>query len=248
MRAAAGMCKGAPAWKVDVDRAVPMCSEIEPGVRAALLLYVYGIGVANGLLLPDEAMLRESAEALRVAEERGDEFALALARFLRGLILAQRDGPQRADGFELLAQSRETALRDRVNQAALQQLKVERGKEEARTGDVDAAVARLRAVVEEQFRSDAVMFLGAGVTAFVEALLQRGGEADVSEAAVAIEQLGAVSTEPDFVLFDVALLRLRALLARARGDEACYREFAQHYREMAASFGFEGHMALAQVL
>ncbi len=248
MQAAAGMCKGVPAWKDDVGRAVPMCAEFEPGVRAALLLYVYGIGVANGLLLPDAAMLSESAEALRVAEERGDEFALALARFLGGLILAQRDGPQRAEGFELLAQSRETALRDRVNQAALQQLKVERAKEEARTGDLDAAVARLRAVIEEQFRSDAVMFLGAGVTAFVEALLQRGGEADVSEAAGAIERLGAVSTEPDFVLFDVALLRLRALLARARGDEASYRDFAERYKATAASFGFEGHMALAEVL
>jgi len=248
MRAAAGMCMGIPAWKGDVDRAVPMCAEFEPGVRAGLLLYVYAIGVANGLLVPDAAMLRESAEALRVAEERGDEFALASARFLRGLILAQYGGPQRAEGFELLGQSRETALRDRVNQAALQQLKVERAKEEARTGDLDAAVARLRAVVEEQFRSDAVMFLGAGVTAFVEALLQRGGEADVSEAAAAIEQLGAVSTEPDFVLFDVALLRLRALLARARGDEDSYRDFAQRYGETAASYGFEGHLALAQLL
>jgi adenylate cyclase len=225
-----------------------MCSELEPGVRAALLLYVYGIGVANGLLLPDAAMLRESAEALRVAEERGDEFALALARFLRGLILAQRDGPQRADGFELLAASRETALRDRVNQAALQQLKVERAKEEARTGDLDAAVTRLRAVVEEQFRSDAVMFLGAGVTALVEALLERGAPADVGEAAAAIEHLGAVPTEPDFVLFDVTLLRLRALLARARGDEASYRDFSRLYARMATSFGFEGHMALAQLL
>ena len=213
-----GCAKASRGGGREVDRAVPMCAELEPGIRAALMLYVYGIGVANGLLLPDAAMLRESAEALRVAEERGDEFALALARFLRGLILAQYDGPQRADGFELLGQSRETALRDRVNQAALQQLKVERAKEEARTGDLDAAVAGLRAVVEEQFRSDAVMFLGAGVTAFVEALLQRGGEDDVSEAAAVIEQLGAVSTEPDFVLFDVALLRLRALLARARGD------------------------------
>jgi adenylate cyclase len=248
MRAAAGMCQGIPGWRAEVDRAVPMCAELEPGIRAALMLYVYAIGVANGLLLPDAAMLRESAEALRVAEERGDEFALALARFLGGLILAQCDGPRRAEGFELLAQSRETALRDRVNQAALQQLKVERAKEEARTGDLDAAVAGLRAVVEEQFRSDAVMFLGSGVTAFVEALLQRGGVDDVSEAAAVIEQLAAVSTDPDFVLFEVALLRLRALLARANGDGACYRDFAQRYQATAASYGFEGHLALAQLL
>ena len=61
------------------------------------------------------------------------------------------------------------------------------------------------------------MFLGAGVTALVESLLERGTEDDVSEAAAAIDQLAAVLTEPEnFVLFDVALLRLRALLARAR--------------------------------
>jgi adenylate cyclase len=225
-----------------------MCSQLEPGVRAALLLYIYGIGVANGLLLPDAAMLRESAEALRAAEGRGDEFALATARFLRGLILAESEGPHRAEGFEVLAQSRETALRDRVNQAALQQLKVERAKEEARSGDLDNAIALLRPVVEEQFRTDAMMFLGAGVTALVESLLQRGGEADVREAAAVIEQLGAVSAEPDFVLFDVTLLRLRALLARAHGDEASYRDFAQRYGAMATSFGFEGHRALARIL
>ena len=248
MRAAASMCKGTPAWKDDVNHAVPRCAEFEPGVRAALMLYVYGIGVANRLLRPDAEMLRESAEALRAAEERGDEFALALARFLRGLILVEGEGPQRAEGFELLGQSRETALRDRVNQAALQQLKVERAKEQARTGDLDAAVTRLRAVVEEQFRSDGLMFLGAGVTALVESLLERGSEADLSEAAGVIDQLEVVPTEPDFVLFDVALLRLRALLARARGEEAAYRDFAQRYRATAASFGFEGHLALAEVL
>ena len=248
LRAAAGMCMGAPGWKDDVDQAVPMCYQLEPGVRAALLLYIYGIGVANGLLLPDAAMLRESAEALRAAEGRGDEFALATARFLRGLILAESEGPHRAEGFEVLAQSRETALRDRVNQAALQQLKVERAKEEARSGDLDSAIALLRPVVEEQFRTDSVMFLGAGVTALVESLLERGGEADIREAAAAIEQLGAVPTEPDFVLFDVTLLRLRALLARAHGDEASYRDFAQRYGAMATSFGFEGHIALARIL
>ncbi len=69
-----------------------------------------------------------------------------------------------------------------------------------------------------------------------------------SRSAAAIEQLGAVPTEPDFVLFDVALLRLRALLARARGDESSYRDFAQRYRETAAPHGFEGHMALAELL
>jgi adenylate cyclase len=91
-------------------------------------------------------------------------------------------------------------------------------------------------------------FRGAAATALVETLLQRGQPADVDEAAAAVEKLAAVPTEPAFVLFDVALLRLRALLARARGDDASYLDFAERYRAMATSFGFEGHMALARAL
>ena len=41
-------------------------------------------------------------------------------------------------------------------------------------------------------------------------------------------------------------LRLRALLARSRGDEAGYRELRDRYRDMATSLGFEGHMKWAE--
>jgi adenylate cyclase len=44
------------------------------------------------------------------------------------------------------------------------------------------------------------------------------------------------------------LLRLQALLARARGDEAAYRQFVDRYRATATSYGFEGHMAMADAL
>jgi hypothetical protein len=44
------------------------------------------------------------------------------------------------------------------------------------------------------------------------------------------------------------LLRLRALLARARGDEAGYRDYRDRYRAMAKSLGFEGHIALAEAM
>jgi adenylate cyclase len=46
----------------------------------------------------------------------------------------------------------------------------------------------------------------------------------------------------------VALLRLRALLARSRGDNARYRDFADRYRERATSLGLEGHMATAEAM
>jgi hypothetical protein len=41
---------------------------------------------------------------------------------------------------------------------------------------------------------------------------------------------------------DIWLLRLRALLSRAQGDDASYRDCRDRYRAMATSLGFEGHM------
>jgi hypothetical protein len=35
-------------------------------------------------------------------------------------------------------------------------------------------------------------------------------------------------------------MRLRAMLAQAKGDEAVYRDFADRYRTMANELGFEG--------
>jgi hypothetical protein len=50
------------------------------------------------------------------------------------------------------------------------------------------------------------------------------------------------------VLRDVTLLRLRALVARARGDDDAYRELKNRYRTMPASLGFEGHIAMAKAM
>jgi hypothetical protein len=42
---------------------------------------------------------------------------------------------------------------------------------------------------------------------------------------------------------DIWLLRLSALLARARGDDVAYRDLVNRYRAMAKSLGFDGHKA-----
>ena len=44
------------------------------------------------------------------------------------------------------------------------------------------------------------------------------------------------------------LLRLRALLAGARGDDAAYRDLATRYRATAESLGFEGHIDWAEAM
>ena len=51
----------------------------------------------------------------------------------------------------------------------------------------------------------------------------RGRRRSFEDAQAAINRLAAVPTHPGFVLHEIALLRLRALLARAHGDEASSR-------------------------
>jgi adenylate cyclase len=41
---------------------------------------------------------------------------------------------------------------------------------------------------------------------------------------------------------------LRALLTRARGVEAAYRDYRDRYRAMATELGFEGHIAWADAM
>ncbi len=72
--------------------------------------------------------------------------------------------------------------------------------------------------------------------------------ADLDAAQAAIDWLAAVPTEPGYVLFEIPLLRLRALLASARGDEAGYRHYLDRYRTRAHESGFEGHIAMAQAM
>jgi hypothetical protein len=43
-------------------------------------------------------------------------------------------------------------------------------------------------------------------------------------------------------------MRLRALLAKARGDGAAYTDLRDRYRDMAKSLGFEGHIAWAEAM
>ena len=82
----------------------------------------------------------------------------------------------------------------------------------------------------------------------METLLERGAESDVAEAEAAIERLAAAPADEGLVIRDIWLLRLRALLARAHGDEPAYRDYRDRYRAMATELGFEGHMEWAEAM
>jgi hypothetical protein len=82
----------------------------------------------------------------------------------------------------------------------------------------------------------------------VETLLDRGVDADVAEANVAITRLVSARADDGLVIRDIMLLRMRAVLAHTLGDESTYRGYRDRYRGMATALGFEGHMDWAEAL
>jgi hypothetical protein len=77
----------------------------------------------------------------------------------------------------------------------------------------------------------------------------------LAEAEAAIERLAEAAIERlaspadgGFVVREIWLLRLRALLARAHGDDASYTHFRDRYRDMANTLGFEGHIEWAEAM
>ena len=82
----------------------------------------------------------------------------------------------------------------------------------------------------------------------METLLERGADGDVAEAEAAITRLADAPADDGIAIREIWLLRLRALLARAHGDEAGYRDYRDRYRAMATELGFEGHMKWAEAM
>ena len=194
-------------------------------------------------------MTRRCALARRRCRPQGsgNEVALALARYTLAVALLYRDAAaDRPRGLDLMVQFREF-LRERAPfMVPVTELWVAR--ERARRGDRDAAIAVMRQAADEMHQAGRLWHGVWGTGVLVEALLERGAEGDLAEAQAAIDRLANLPADDGSAVHDITLLRLRALLARARGDDAAYRDLVDRYRAMAQSLGFEGHIAMAEAM
>ncbi len=247
-RANARCCVGDDRWRADIDVAVTMGRRFDATTFAIILLMKYCITVPNGAMVPDAAALQESGELLEIAERSGDNFTLACARYVRGIILTAHDGEKHADGFGLLAAARDAAVQERFTMIATAIIDTIFAQEKVLAGDLDGAIELLRAALDLEFASGGATNAGPSSAALVDALLRRGADTDLQEARAAIDRLAAVPTDPGFVMHEIWLLRLRALLARAHGDTVGYRDYRDRYRAMAKRLGFEGHIAIAEAM
>ena len=247
MRASARCALGIPGWREDFDEAIGLARRTDKFTFCAVVMFKY-IATQSWALLPDDDALQDTAEALEIATQFGDDFSLTNAEFTRGLILVRREDADRQLGFELLDRARRVALEHRNIIVAAWCTDIEIAAEKVRIGDYDGAIGLCRAVLENEIQSGEMTNRGWCTTVLVEALLNRGRDGDLDDAQDAVDNLAAMPTEPGFVYHELPLLRLNAMLAEARGDEDRYRDFRERYRARAESSGFEGHIALARAM
>jgi class 3 adenylate cyclase len=249
-RAIARYFLGRSGWPDDLHHGMAMVRRADPLSYALGVLLVYAVGIQNGALRPDDPVVREIEDVLRIAERSGENHVLAFTRLTLGVALVHRHTDAERDrGQQLLAEVNEAYLRQGHNLPELRIVNVYLARERARSGDRDDAIPLMRAATDHLFRDERLLAWGIPATGvLVETLLDRGADGDVVEAVAAIERLAAAPAEEGLVMRDIWLLRLRALLARAHGDAAAYTDLRDRYRDMAKTLGFEGHIAWAEAM
>ncbi len=237
---------GRPGWRQDLHDAVAMARHSDPATFAVIVAWTYGHAIVYGVLRADDAAVRAIEEVVRTAAS-SNWVALGLAEYALGVALLSRDAAADRDrGLDLVVQFRDLVRERAPFLVPVAELWVAR--ERAGRGDRDAAIAVMRQAVNDLHRAGRPYFGVWGTGVLVETLVERGAEGDLAEAQEAIDWLVNLSADDGSAMRDIWLLRVRALLSRAHGDDAAYRDLVDRYRDMAESLGFEGHMHWAEAM
>jgi hypothetical protein len=256
-RATASYCLGLSGWRDDLRKGLAMARSTDPMSYATVVTYAYSAAIPPGMLRPDDRAMGEIEDALRIAEQSGDDVAVAISRMTLGIALVHRQtNAERDRGQRVLAEVGEVFVRRGFFLAELPIVEVCLAREKARRGDRDGAISLLRVAADGQFPDGRLLGWAIPATGvLVETLLDRGAESDLVEAESAITRLAeapierlAAMTDGGFAVRDIWLMRLRALLARAHGDAASYARLRDGYRDMAKTLGFEGHIEWAEAM
>jgi hypothetical protein len=238
---------GRPGWRQDLHDAVAMARNSDPATLGVVVTWTYGLGIVYGVLRADDSALRTIEEAVQTAQRASSDIALIFADYSLGSALLNRDtAADRHRGLELMVQAREWQ-RERMP-SLVPATELLAGRERARRGDRDAAIPVMRTAVDELHQAGRLGYGVWGAGLLVETLLERGAEGDLAEAHKAIDRLANLPVDDGSAMREITLLRLRALLSQARGDNVAYRDLANRYRAMAESLGFEGHIAWAEAM
>jgi hypothetical protein len=247
MQASARCALGQERWKERFDQAIEI-SRVDATTYVSIVMFKYVLGIPSGALLSDAEAQQETADAMQVAQRCSEDFALHTAQLTQGIVMVSAERGDHEQGFDLLQKARSAALGERFILTMVPTIDLQRAADKARNGDLDGAVELSRRIINGLFDTGAALDLGAATGVLVESLLRRRRPADLNEARVAIDTLAAVPADPGFVLYELPLLRMRALLASAQGDDGAYRTYADRYFVMAQALRFEGHLASARAM
>jgi hypothetical protein len=238
---------GRPGWRQDLHDALAMARNSDPATLGVVVTWTYGAAIAYGVLRADDSALHTIEEAVQTAQEASSDIAVIFAEYsLAGALLYRDAAAERHRGLEMMVQAREWQRERMPSLVPLTELLA--APERTRRGDRDAAILTMRNAVGQLDQEGRLGYRVWGTGALVEALLERGAEGDLAEAQEAIDRLAELSAHDGSAIREIALLRLRALLARVRGDDLGYRDLVSRYHAMAQSLGFEGHIAWAEAM
>ena len=247
-RSVARWALGREGWRDDFHRAVMMSRDADPMSQGIVVAITYGNGIASGVVLADDAALRDLQETLDIAERSADDLALGFALFTMGVVLVQRDSAGAQRGLQLLRQLREMSVQDRFYRAHVPLIDAWTGRGVAACGDREGALSMLRSANDDLFAGGQFGHCAATTRLLVRELLVDGDVSGVREAEAVIARLAAVQVLDGLAIQEVMLLEQRALLARAQCDDTAYRDYRDRYRDMATKLGFEGHMKWAEAM
>jgi hypothetical protein len=233
----------------DPDVALPQIDPIRaaPSVRLPDVSPRAGLEIRHGVLRADDSALRAIEEAAQTAQRAGNDYALHLAEYSLGMALLNLDAAaDRQRGLELVNQVLDKQREQAPYMVPLTEMLA--GPEMARSGNRNAAIRLMRKAVDQILRTGRFAYGVFGTAGLVETLLERGAEDDLTEAEEAIDRLANLPADDGWAIREITLLRLRALLARARADETAYRDYRDRYRTMAKSLKFDGHIAWADAM
>jgi hypothetical protein len=237
---------GRPGWRQDLHDAVAMARNSDLATYAAVVNWTYGFAMHYGVLRADDAAVRASEEAVQIAGS-GNWVALVLAEYTFGVALLSQDAAaDRRRGLDLMVHVREMVRERSPFLKPLSEMWLAR--ERAGRGDRDAAMPMMRQAVDDLHQAGNLFYGVWGTGVLVQTLLDGGAEGDLAEAQEETDRLANLWADQGSGMREIMLLRLRALLARARGDDVAYRDLAGRYRAMAESLGFEGHVAWAEAM
>ena len=242
---------GRPGWRQDLDDAVAMARNSDPATLAAVVTWkLRSWTIYYGVLRADDSAVREIEEAVQTAEGSSDDNALSLAEVHAGYragASGRRGGPSARAGVAgagpryVAARAGLFAMEYRSSSCA------SRGRGPG-AATAMAAIPVMRKAVDDLHQAGRLGYGVWGTGVLVETLLERGAEGDLAEAQEAIDRLANLPADEGSAMREITLLRLRALLARARGDDVAYRDLVSRYRAMAESLGFEGHIDWAKAM